>query len=203
MKVFPAVLAAWAVLGWLAAAAPAQQTPAGDNAAREEQVETLDPAEEELEVVEPAAVRPGLREQIGRFHVMLIHFPIAWVVLLALVELAVLVTGRAEWSSRAICYLLILTMLSYLPALATGLIHSGFRSGDRDYLALMSWHRNLAIASGVLVATALGLRLYCCNRKVTGWSWGQFALIALAAALALAAAHFGGRMVYGRDFFPF
>jgi len=72
--------------------------------------------------VTPAA-QPGLMQLVGRIHPAVIHFPIAWLTLLLLIETVALFTGKAEWSKFGL-YVLILTLLSFIPAVTTGWILS-------------------------------------------------------------------------------
>jgi len=143
-----------------------------------------------------------LGQVLPKLHAALVHFPIAWLVLLLLVDLRTFGLGRPGWERLGL-YLLVATVLSLGVAAATGLARAGQITGAPDQAALVRAHRNLAlVATGVAVA-ALALRLGLRNRLGPRIRWAYLALVAAATAAVLLAGHRGARVTFGQDFLPF
>jgi hypothetical protein len=90
-----------------------------------------------------------------------------------------------------------------LPAVATGLLRASSMGNDPEALSLMSQHRNLNLAAGVLCFAALPLRLRQAGRPGFRPSWLGLLLTGAAAVLVLVAGHLGGKMVFGPKYLPF
>lgn len=134
--------------------------------------------------------------RLGRLHVVAIHFPIAFLLLAAFVELAGV--ARQRWkNSSAVRLLAAAGALSALVATALGLLHG---SAD-DYSGTLSWvfwwHRSLGIA----VSVAAVVTWVAVERRVKK-PGGGFATAALlvTAALVGVTGHFGGSLVYGWEY---
>jgi uncharacterized membrane protein len=155
-------------------------------------VQTVTPAEVEGKPV-------GLGDLVGRMHPALVHFPIAWLVGLALVDFVGLVLRREAWQ-RAGIFVLGGTVLSLMPTAATGLLRATHMPSDVH--ALLVTHRTLNFAVAGLVLAAFALRLLRRDRLQGSWRVVYLALVFAATGLVLVAADFGGRMVYGPDYLP-
>jgi uncharacterized membrane protein/YHS domain-containing protein len=134
---------------------------------------------------------------LGRFHVVVIHFPIAFLLLGALVEAAGL--ARKQWGNQGVVRLLTAVgALSAVVAMVLGLLHGS----ASDYAGTLSWvfwwHRALGIAVTVAAVVALFAVELRARRKGTS----RFATAALlvSAILVGAAGHFGGSLVYGWEY---
>lgn len=134
---------------------------------------------------------------IGRLHVVAVHFPIAFLLLGAMVEGAGLV--RKQWKVQPMVRLLTAVgALSALAAMGLGLLHG---SAD-DYAGTLSWvfwwHRALGIA----VSTAAVIAWIAVERRARREKSGGFATVALllTAALVGITGHFGGSLVYGWEY---
>jgi len=166
-----------------------------------EEVETI----EEIEEVAPVNVNtedgvPGALRLVGRIHPLLVHFPIAWMLLLLLVD--ALAFGFNREALRTVGLpLLGITLVSFLPALATGLLNAGHKDPATTHMLL---HRNAAFAATGLAALAFGVRW---SRRSTGLRGkalaAYFALVALSVAVLSFAGHLGGKMVFGEEYLPF
>lgn len=139
-----------------------------------------------------------LAELTGRLHPLVVHFPIAFILGAAALELARL---RERWSGldNTIQILLWLGGIAALAAVGTGLIFANDFAPAPSERWMFPWHRGLAIAGAVvaLLAAAIGrnaankrhrLRL----RRILAWA---------AAALISISAHFGALMVWGADYY--
>ena len=158
----------------------------------------------EVQTVTPGEVEgkpSGLFDLIGRLHPALVHFPIAWLVGLALVDFVGLVLKREEWQRVGI-FVLAGTVLSLLPTAATGLLRAAHMPSDVAVHSLLVTHRTLNFAMAGLVLAAFVLRLLRRDRLQGWWRVVYLSLVFAATGLVLLAADFGGRMVYGPDYLP-
>ena len=157
---------------------------------------------EQFEEMEPQKTEPTTLELIGRFHPMLVHFPIAWLILLSLGEIYNLL-NRQIFLWKPILYIHVLAMLSFIPAAVTGFILAAHSGTDADFLLLMTTHRNLNIAGGGLCLISLAVRVKAGLDLRGIIRITVVLLILLATATVLIASHYGGEMVWGKSFFPF
>jgi len=131
----------------------------------------------------------------------LVHFPIAWLVGLAIIDFFGLVRRREEWQRVGI-FVLAGTVLSLLPTAATGLLRAAHMPSDAATHALLVAHRTLNFAVAGLVLAAFALRLWRRNSLAGRWRISYLVLLFAATGMVLVAADFGGRMVYGPDYLP-
>ncbi len=145
---------------------------------------------------------PTLTERIGRWHVAVLHFPIALLAAAALVE--VVRPLGSPGGLGAVRVMLGIGAAGAVVAAALGLLLE--ESVEGRYAALpaeaelLDWHKWVGIASAALAVAAdlLVERRARLPERTPGWlSTG--AVILAAAAVGLAG-HFGGQMVWGRDF---
>jgi uncharacterized membrane protein len=158
----------------------------------------------DVQTVTPGEVEgkpTGFSDLVGRLHPALVHFPIAWLVGLALIDFVGLVLGRETWQRPGI-FVLAGTVLSLLPTAATGLLRAVHMPSDATVHALLVTHRTLNFGVTGLVVAAFSLRLLRRN-SLHGWSRiAYLGLVFAATGVVLVAADFGGRMVYGPDYLP-
>jgi uncharacterized membrane protein len=158
----------------------------------------------DVQTVTPGEVEgkpTGFSDLVGRLHPALVHFPIAWLVGLAFIDFVGLVLGRETWQRPGV-FVLAGTVLSLLPAAATGLLRAVHMPSDTTVHALLVTHRTLNFGVTGLAVAASSLRLLRRNR-LQGWSRTVYlGLVFAATGVVLVAADFGGRMVYGPDYLP-
>jgi uncharacterized membrane protein len=144
----------------------------------------------------------GFADLVGRLHPAIVHFPLAWLVGLALVDVVALVLGRTAWVA---CGLPILgaTVLGLLAAAGTGLLRASFMMMDPGDHAIMVKHRTLNFVVAGLCLLALALRWQRRNDLRTPWRITYLFLIFAATILVLVSGGLGGRLVYGPDYLPF
>jgi uncharacterized membrane protein len=146
--------------------------------------------------------RMSLAEVAARMHPALVHLPIAWLLLLLLLDLLGVGLGREPF--RAVGpWVGVLTALSFLPAAVTGLLRQNYPPYDRIADPLLLTHRNLMLTVAGVTLAAVGLRLARRNRLGGAWRWAYLALVAGAAALVTIAGHLGGKLVFGENYLPF
>lgn len=158
---------------------------------------------EELGVIEEVAPKPApsVLQVVGRLHSAAVHFPIAWLPLLVLVEWLVL-TGRLvhPWLSRP--WLAVATLGAFVPAAASGLLRLAELPADAPSLMTAHLHRNFMLSAVGLLATALLLR-FKVMRSGSPWRYVYLMALVIATGLVMIGAHLGGRLVFGDRFLPF
>ena len=153
---------------------------------------------EEAAPDEPIEILPYL----GRFHVVTVHFPIALLLVGALLELV----GVAAPKSRAqasVPLFIGLGALSALVAAPLGLAHAIENTYSGDLGGVFWWHRALGIAVAILAVVAFGA-VAMRGRKESPARAGAPTLLVLATALlTFITGHLGGSLVFGWDYlFP-
>jgi len=152
-----------------------------------------------LEEDETESTSLNLTALLGRLHPAVVHFPIGWLVLLLIMDSTAFVlrkTTLVRWGP----FLLGGTVLSMLPAIATGLLRYSAYS-EPDSLALD--HRNLIFIMAALCLSALIVRLVKGNDLRGIVRWIYLLLILSATGLILMASHHGGKLVFGEAYLPF
>ncbi|GAA5117460.1 hypothetical protein GCM10023212_06280 [Luteolibacter yonseiensis] len=149
-----------------------------------------DKLEEEPSAVTAEPVLHRSIKYVGKYHLMVLHFPIAFLLAAMVVHWYALVTGRG---SATVAVLLWFGTFGAIAAAALGWMYAydSVYFGDDEQILL--WHRWLGTGTAVVsVVVALA-------RKRLGPKALAFALT-ICAGLVAAAAHFGASLVYGADF---
>lgn len=136
----------------------------------------------------------------GRMHPLVLHFPIALILLAAGIELI-----RLRWDGPRLAglvpFLLLVGAVGALFASVTGWVFA-FESYPRPALRwMLQWHRWLGIAATVLAGGAAWVTFRLANSETPGGRWLRRLSVWLTAALLSAAAHLGALMVWGEDYF--
>jgi hypothetical protein len=126
---------------------------------------------------------------VGRFHIVLLHLPIAFLLLLGMLELVAWVPGLKGANASA-GYILALTVPATFAAAGCGwLLATG---GEYEAHALF-WHRWLGVATaGGCLLTAL------LHRFGSRTTYGLSLLVTIGTVVG--ASHFGGSLTHGHDF---
>lgn len=135
---------------------------------------------------------------VGRLHPAVVHFPIAWLLLLLIVE--IVGVRRPAWHGAGL-WMLLATLLTCMGAILTGLLRASHLRAGSEAAQFVNLHRNLNLAMTLTLLLALAVRLLA-DRQAWG-KWTYRALILTATALVLLAANLGGKMVYGANYLPF
>jgi mono/diheme cytochrome c family protein len=131
---------------------------------------------------------------LGKFHILVLHFPIALSLAAALGEL--LAWRRSLFPSHAGRFCMWLAAIAALPTALLGWVFAWEGQGKGSLLPVHAW---LGTAAATwLFLTALGYEWAV--RSGRGSLWARLAVLA-GAALTGVAAHFGGMLVWGADFF--
>jgi len=164
-----------------------------------EEIEELDGDFEELADVE-ASDEPeqatGLIAVIGYLHPAAVHIPIAWLLLLFLIDAATFLKGREELVTLGY-WLLLGTLASMSIAIATGLVRLDAMGLKGELLADAELHRNVQFACMALLSAAGILRWRNKNALSGKAQCIYLGLVALAALTVAVGGHLGGEMLYG------
>jgi uncharacterized membrane protein len=126
---------------------------------------------------------------IGRLHPLIVHFPIALVVIAAFAESGAWLTRDSRWRLVAFANLRVAAAFAgWRLAVAPG-----------DSTSVVEWHRWLGVcAAAVTVAAALATANDERRSPVAGWVYR--AALTFATVLVIVTAHLGGVLVWGADF---
>ncbi len=145
-----------------------------------------------------AAQGPGIDWSafLGPFHVVLLHYPIGFLTLAALLEFASIWYPR-EVPARLIGAVLLLTTLAAAAAAGLGLLRASHGEFDPE---LLSDHRFFGLAVAVLVAAACGLQWAVQWRPGRWGRWAYRLVLGMSVLCLVAAGHQGGSLTHGSTF---
>ncbi len=136
----------------------------------------------------------------GRLHPLVLHFPIALLLLAAALEVV-----RLKWDrpglGRTITLLMVIGAVGALAATATGWVFA-VESHPRPSLRwMLQWHRWLGVGTTVLAGIAAWLAFRLSEAPNPGARWLRRSAIWLTSLILIGAAHLGALMVWGEDYF--
>jgi mono/diheme cytochrome c family protein len=176
-----------AIRAWIAAGAPAESSAPG------KEMISLPPQEANEPPSLPILWR--FLVWLGKFHLLVLHFPIALLVAAMVGESWSVWTGNRT-PSPAVRFCLGLAAASAVPALALGWLFALDGHGSSGLLVL---HRWLGTLAGVWAVALAGFAEADARRGVRSRS--TRGLLFSGVLLVSIAAHFGGLMVHGKDFY--
>ena len=161
---------------------------------------------EELEEVDIADVKSENRAaqgmiatllgKVGFFHSALVHLPIAWLLLLVMVDGLGLLLGRESYQSIGKS-LLALTVFSFAPAVASGLARVEATELEGESLEAALEHRNLLFGALALLIASTAMRFKGFSDHPGPKRHLYLICIVLALLLTGYGGHLGGKMVFG------
>jgi uncharacterized membrane protein len=134
---------------------------------------------------------------VSKFHPLLVHFPIALVLVAAAAELMVIATARQAWRAVAVVNIRVGAAIGVVTAVTGWWLASG---AGTDASMSLEWHRWLGIAGAAGAMGAALLSSYLqpgARRPVFGYRVTLF----LTAVLIGITGHLGGTLVWGASFF--
>ena len=158
---------------------------------------------EEVEVVE--AEQPGaegVTDVIGRFHPMVVHLPIGWLLMVFLVDIAAFALRWHRFEDFGL-FALAAAVAAFLPAVATGLLLNSHLKGGPDVHAMVETHETLAWFTLAVAAVALVVRLARRGHLSGAWKGAYLVLMSTGVILLMATGHAGGKLVFGSAWLPF
>jgi uncharacterized membrane protein len=134
---------------------------------------------------------------IGKFHPLLVHFPIALVLAAAAAELVAIAAPRPAWRTVAVANIRAGAAMGVVTAI-TGWLFAP--SPLVDATTSLEWHRwvGIAGAAGAIVAALLSSRLQGSSR---GSAFLYRCALFVSALLVAITGHLGGTIVWGAGFF--
>jgi uncharacterized membrane protein len=147
--------------------------------------------------------RISILEWLSRLHAALVHLPLGWVLLLALCDATALLGRRYELMMPGL-YLCGLSVLSFIPAGATGLLRFSYLPQATAADAAQGLlHRNLMFGAAAALAICFAVRVRY-REHFEGRPLQVYLLfLMVAVGLTLVGGHLGGALVYGDDFLSF
>lgn len=133
---------------------------------------------------------------IGRLHPLIVHFPIALVIIAAGAESGAWLTRDPRWRLVAFANVRVAAVSAIAAAFA------GWRLAlsAGSWNLVVEWHLWLGVcAAATTVAAALATAADECRWPVGGWVYR--AALMSATVLVIVTAHLGGVLVWGADFF--
>lgn len=138
-----------------------------------------------------------LGEFIGKLHPILLHFPLALLVVGSAVEMVRLFRD-SPFLSRAVTWLFALGTIAAVLAVGSGWLLAGHEQMRADQKTTLEWHRWLGIATAAVAALAW---IASAQASEGGWKHVRRLVAVTVGVLAIATGYFGGELVWGRDWF--
>jgi uncharacterized membrane protein len=133
---------------------------------------------------------------IGRLHPLVVHFPIALVMVAAAAEAAVMLTAGGRWRTVAV------VNVRAGAAFAFAAVIAGWRLASApgiESTPLLEWHRWLGVIAAVWTAAAATATWFA-ERGSTRGLWIYRVALFLATACVAVTGHLGGLLVWGQEF---
>lgn len=136
---------------------------------------------------------------LGKLHVLLVHFPVALTLAAALGDVGWAVCRR-DFYRQAAFYCLILAAVAAVPTVITGELHLEGRQYQGQMQSIAETHEDLGIASLCVLAPAAVLRAVRGNRPRGWWLRAYVVLMAAVVALIVLTGHYGGMVTFGPNY---
>jgi len=147
----------------------------------------------------PGDIVRGTIHVVGRFHPVLVHFPVALILTAAAAEILYATRKRQEFGTAALFLITAAAWLS-MPAFLAGFAAAAGAVFEPDLQHSLAVHRIAGVVTPMLAFMAAGMGH---STRRSGQVWEQIvfrAFLALAAIAVILAGWYGGRLVYGTDF---
>jgi uncharacterized membrane protein len=145
---------------------------------------------------------PSMVTLFGRAHVVMVHFPVALLILLALIEV-LRWRKPAGAMDQTVLIIAVIAALSSIVSVVQGLmLEGGDSDGESRYAQLLALHKWLGISTAVF---AIGAALIALRRQLgdtLGLAKLYRAFVLPGAALVSLTGHYGGAAVHGEDYLP-
>jgi uncharacterized membrane protein len=145
--------------------------------------------------------RAGWEDGLGRLHPLLVHFPVALIVVALGAEACCVATRDGRYADIARFMVNVAAWIA-VPAAVTGFLRADTITMDSSAQHLFAVHRIAGIATGVLAFLCAGL---AAGVRRSGQIWELMlyrVVLVMAAAAAATAGFYGGEIVFGSGFFP-
>jgi len=136
---------------------------------------------------------------LGRCHPLVVHFPIALLCTVVLVDGWRLLRGRRA-PGPVVQMLLLAGAAGAVLSAGLGWASASFEKSDPDMLGILSLHRWLGTTVAVLAVVAAALTFPARARKSAPAVWTYRTTLWSCVALVAVASHYGGMLVYGEGY---
>ena len=140
----------------------------------------------------------GVIETLGRFHPVLVHFPVALVVTAMVAEL-LYIGKKADRYTETARFMLAAAACVSIPSAVAGFAAAAGQSFPSGLQVVFTIHRIAGVATPVLVVLAYAL---CEGARRRGQVWEQAlyrVFLATATACVMVAGYFGGLLVHSPE----
>ena len=136
---------------------------------------------------------------IGRAHPVIIHFPIAFLIVGAIGEV-VGIWYKNRRLADFVSFSVIIGCAGAAAAVATGWLFALQVHRPPDEQLLLSWHRWLGLGSLPFILTAAWSAGRWMHTSVSSQRWTRRGLVWMSAVAVILTAHLGAAIVWGSDF---
>ena len=136
----------------------------------------------------------------GRLHPLVLHFPIALLVLVAAVELVRCFRNDPSLV-RLTLLLLAVGASGAVLAAATGWVFARENHPEPALRATLQWHRWLGLSTALLSVISWAAAYRWADNSRLGCRWIPRLIIWLTTGMLVVAAHLGALLVWGSDYF--
>jgi uncharacterized membrane protein len=137
--------------------------------------------------------------EIGKLHLLVLHFPLALIIVAAFAD-AVSLWRRQGLFKDAGYFCIVVGAITAIPAVITGLILLPTLQLTGEMADLGEMHESLGLIATCLAVGAAGVRLYRRNRLGGLWAVAYAILIVASVALISLTGHYGGMLAFGKDY---
>ena len=137
---------------------------------------------------------------LGRLHPLVVHFPIALLLVAAAVEMAGLFHDHPALG-RLVTFLLAVGAVSAMASAATGWGFVGEHHPRPSMHTMLSWHRWLGVTTALLATAAWAVARRAADDARPPARWLRRGLVWLTAGVLTVTGHLGALMVWGEDYF--
>lgn len=138
---------------------------------------------------------------LGKFHVLVVHLPIALLTVAAVLEIIGHISHRTKWLFVARVNYVIGSVFAVIAAIF-GWIAASQASYPGELEAILSWHRWLGVSVAVIALCGLLSIFAECLECDWGKPFYRISLFTLAVLVPITA-HFGGSLIYGSGYLTF
>jgi len=130
---------------------------------------------------------------MGRLHPLLVHFPIALILLAPVAEMFASVTAARQWHVVSVASLRV-GAVSAVAAATAGWLMAGMPGAS----ATLEWHRWFGTVTAAVAVVAV--LMTAAGERSTAARWIDWIALLAAAVCVAATGHLGGMLVWGADF---
>ncbi len=137
--------------------------------------------------------------EIGKLHVVLVHFPIALALSAILAEVLWLATKRRAFDEAG-AFCLVLAAVSAVPVVVTGLLVAKSMEFVGSEVSIVTAHKYWGIAALVFAVLSAIVRLVHRERPAKWRLVGYYVCLLFLGMCVSLAGHYGGMLVHGKNF---